>query len=133
MRAVLALLALLAAPASAGDLQVTVTGARPAGPIRLMLADSSAAFAARDGIRRAVLPPVGGQARVTLTDLVPGRYAIAVFQDLDGDGELGTLLGIPTEPYGFSNDAGGTVGPPGFDAAAFTMGKTAQAQEIRLR
>ena len=35
-----------------------------------------------------------------------GEYAIAGFQDLDGNGVLtGNFLGIPKEPVGFSGDS----------------------------
>ena len=45
--------------------------------------------------------------RFTFTEVPPGTYAIAVFQDLNGNRRLDrTPLGLPLEPYGFSNDAG---------------------------
>ena len=45
--------------------------------------------------------------RFTFPQVPPGTYAIAVFQDLNGNGRLDrTPLGLPLEPYGFSNDAG---------------------------
>jgi uncharacterized protein (DUF2141 family) len=51
-----------------------------------------------------------------------GNYAIAYYQDLNSNGKLDTnWLGIPTEPYGFSNNATGTLGPPDFKAAAFEV------------
>ncbi|HSK41756.1 MAG TPA: DUF2141 domain-containing protein, partial [Arenibaculum sp.] len=51
-----------------------------------------------------------------------GRYGIAVLHDLDGDGALDrTVFGMPTEPFGFSNDAFGFMGPPEFDAMAFEV------------
>lgn len=50
-----------------------------------------------------------------------GPSAIAVFQDLDGDGRLSkNLLGIPVEPYGFSGGARGIFGPPDFKEALVT-------------
>jgi uncharacterized protein (DUF2141 family) len=53
----------------------------------------------------------------------PGRYAIRLFHDRDGNGQLGTnMMGIPNEPFGFSNDAPVQFGPPSFDAAAFEVG-----------
>ncbi len=45
-------------------------------------------------------------ATLTLGDLDYGEYAIAVFQDVNGNGKLDTggLLGMPREPYCFSNN-----------------------------
>ena len=51
----------------------------------------------------------------TFKQLQEGKsYAIAVFQDLNENSELDTyLVGIPKEPYGFSNDVRGSItGPP---------------------
>jgi uncharacterized protein (DUF2141 family) len=62
----------------------------------------------------------------------PGTYAIAVFHEQNGDGEQNrNMLGLPTEPYGFSNDVG-RFAPPSFDAARFQVrGDT--AVEIRVK
>jgi uncharacterized protein (DUF2141 family) len=60
------------------------------------------------------------QARCDFLDLPPGTYALAVIHDENMNGELDTdWLGIPTEGYGFSNDAKGVVGAPAFSAASF--------------
>ncbi|MCH9852515.1 MAG: DUF2141 domain-containing protein [Alphaproteobacteria bacterium] len=54
--------------------------------------------------------------------LPDGIYAISAFHDLNDDGELNrNLVGLPTEPYGFSNDARGTFGPAKFADAQFTI------------
>jgi uncharacterized protein (DUF2141 family) len=60
------------------------------------------------------------QARCLFVDIPPGRYALAVIHDEDMNGKLDTnWLGIPTEGYGFSNDAKAILGPPSFSAAGF--------------
>ena len=52
-------------------------------------------------------------------DLAPGRYALSAFHDENDNGELDTnLMGIPSEGYGFGNDASAAFGPPSFEAAA---------------
>ena len=43
--------------------------------------------------------------KITLKDIASGSYAIAVFQDMNGDRTLNrNAKGIPTEGYGFSNN-----------------------------
>jgi uncharacterized protein (DUF2141 family) len=42
-------------------------------------------------------------------------------------------LGIPTEAYGFSNDATGNFGPPTFEKAKFSVGKDATKVTINLK
>ena len=60
------------------------------------------------------------EARCDFEDIPPGTYAMAVVHDENMDGKLDTnWLGIPTEGYGFSNDAKGLVGAPSFSAASF--------------
>ncbi|WP_374471135.1 DUF2141 domain-containing protein [Phenylobacterium sp.] len=79
------------------------------------------------------LPVRAGAAQVRL-DLPPGRYAVMAFHDRNGDGRLNTLpVGLPTEPYGFSRDARGAFGPPGWDKAAFSLPASGGRQAIRLR
>ena len=61
------------------------------------------------------------QARCDFEDIPPGTYAMAVIHDENMNGKLDTnWLGIPTEGYGFSNDAKGFVGAPSFSAASFS-------------
>ena len=70
-------------------------------------------------------------ATIALGDLAPGRYALFAMHDANGNGDLDrNLLGIPTESYGFSNGAAGTVGPPSFDAAAVQVGGDAPSRIV---
>jgi uncharacterized protein (DUF2141 family) len=76
----------------------------------------------------------GSDATLHLTAPVPGKYAIKLFHDLDGTGKLAkNLFGIPTEPYAFSNNATGHMGPPEFNSAAFDVGANGAKQEVRLQ
>jgi uncharacterized protein (DUF2141 family) len=60
------------------------------------------------------------QARCDFLDIPPGTYALAVIHDEDMDGKLDTDgVGLPTEGYGFSNDAIALMGAPSFGAASF--------------
>lgn len=50
----------------------------------------------------------------------PGRYAVAVLHDENGDRKLNTnKQGLPKEGYGFSNNVNGAFGPPSFKRASF--------------
>lgn len=62
----------------------------------------------------------GGRATCSFAALPSGTYAVAAFEDQNGNGKLDTnALGFPVEGYAFSRDARGRFGPPKFDAAAF--------------
>ena len=72
-------------------------------------------------------PARTGTLRFVIRDLAPGRYALAAFHDENDNGDLDTnLIGIPTEGFGFGNDARAMFGPPDFEAAAVTVGETSE-------
>jgi uncharacterized protein (DUF2141 family) len=63
-----------------------------------------------------------------------GEYAIKVFHDENGNDELDTLMfGIPAEPYGFSNNARGKLGPPEYEEARFTLESPEKKITINIR
>ena len=73
-------------------------------------------------------------ARITLPDLKPGVYALKCFVDDNANGELDTgWLGIPSEPYGFSNNAFRLGVPPTFEMAKFTVTDGANVQRIKMK
>lgn len=75
-----------------------------------------------------------GQASwIVATDKLPGMFAIAAFHDQNADGMLNrNLFGIPTEPYGFSNQARGNFGPPSFEQAVLNRPEEDDLIEIFL-
>lgn len=77
----------------------------------------------------------GGSQKLRLTVNKPGVYAVCMFQDLNGNGKLDrNRLGIPSEPYGFSNNPATFWGPPDFDETSFQFkGEKEEAVIIRLK
>ncbi|MCQ8183978.1 DUF2141 domain-containing protein [Parvularcula maris] len=72
-------------------------------------------FAKTDGKYAQTVEADDDEVEVTFEGVEPGEYAVAVFQDTDGDGTL-TLDGqMPSEPYAFSGEV---EGAPTFEAAA---------------
>ena len=60
--------------------------------------------------------------RIPCQGLPPGEYALSLYQDVNGNGRLDTgTFGIPQEPYGFSNNARGTMGPPSYRQCLFAL------------
>jgi len=140
----LVLLALLLAgsvhaqtPDSTGTLVVAVTGFEAEdGTARIRLDTTAAAFAgeAEDAsFARAAAAPITGSGAVWTVDALPwGRYAASAYHDEDDDGALDTnLFGVPSEPFGFSNDARARFGRPDFVEAAFRF--AAPRDTIRFR
>lgn len=138
----LAALALLAAAtpgradsSATASLAVTVTGIKNAkGVIRLALCPPDAGFpdCKTKVVRTASLPISGGTASVTLTGLVPGRYAVSVFHDANSNNKLDTFAGIPKEGYGFSRNPGFKPRAPKFSEAEVQVQGTSTVA-IKLR
>jgi uncharacterized protein (DUF2141 family) len=121
------------AQAQTSDLTVTFEGVKtPSGSMMVALYDSAASFDGGGKPMKAVSAPVtGATVSAGFAALPPGQYGIKVFHDVDGDGRMGTNpFGIPTEPFAFSNNAQGVMGPAKWSAAAFTVSPGASAHSI---
>ncbi len=71
--------------------------------------------------------------KIILRDVTPGRYAVAAYQDMNGNGTMErSRLGLPLEPYAFSNDAG-RIRRPTFEAAEVSVGPTGRDFQLHLR
>ena len=123
-------------PALAGELMLTVSRVRSdEGAVMVGVYDSEAKFgeaiakAAKAGRLVDKDRLIGATMRARMGelgigfDIPPGRYGIIVFHDENDDGRLDKdMLGIPTEGYGFSNNARGFFSAPSFEDAAVTVG-----------
>jgi len=73
--------------------------------------------------------------KFTLHNLPAGTYGVQLFHDENNNGELdANLLGIPKEPWAFSNNAAGKFGPPKWKDIRFEITADDQTvnQEISL-
>jgi uncharacterized protein (DUF2141 family) len=121
----------LVGPASAAPLIVRVEGIRSrAGSVYVgVCATALEPSACPYGQHRKARP---GTETFTF-QVPPGGYAIAAYHDENGDGRLDRNgVGIPTEPYGFSNDVG-RLAPPTFAGARVSVGPAATTIVVRLR
>ncbi len=123
------------ATAGATDLTVTISGARnPNGSMALGIFNNEGGFPrAPQAFASMRIKAAQGNASVTFHDLPPGRYAVSAYHDENDNGKLDTdAVGFPTEGYGFSNDARGTLGPPAFAQAAFELGDQSKRVTVKL-
>ncbi|MEW6539204.1 MAG: DUF2141 domain-containing protein [Pseudomonadota bacterium] len=133
---VLALAAALtvAAPAFAADLTVAFPSAAPQGHIMLAVFNSEANYGGEgQPVQVAMLDAAGGQTSVTFDGLPDGDYAVRAFHDLNGDGKMNTNpFGMPVEPFAFSNNAVGNMGPASWERAKFAAaGVTTQSIDLK--
>lgn len=123
------------AQAAADDGSVSLTfetGART-GAVMVALYDSEAAWSGGRAVAQMRLDASTPSPTAIFRDLPAGDYAAKAFHDVNGDGEMNVNpFGMPTEPYAFSNNAVGNMGPARWDQARFTVsGPTAQTIRIR--
>jgi uncharacterized protein (DUF2141 family) len=104
----------------AAPLTVQVEGANPGqGPVLVGICSGSLDFGSCRYSQN-VQPPAA-EFQVLFPDVLEGSYAIAVFQDTNGNNNLDRdQRGLPLEPYGFSNGTGRTA-PPSFEAARISV------------
>jgi len=73
------------------------------------------------------------QKGIVKLDIPFGSYVVSGFQDFDGNGVIsGNFIGIPKEPFGFSNNAKGKFGPPKWDDAVFIFNEINQEITLKL-
>lgn len=133
----LAPVALLTVAASAPDnvLEVDVSGLRNArGQIHVCITQDPGHFPDCRGdphaLTRTAAASVGS---LKFEGLTPGRYAITLFHDENGNQRLDTMLGIPREGFGFSNKVVVRFGAPRFNAVAIQVPAGFSREHIRLQ
>jgi len=93
------------------------------GHVLLALYDSEGNYM-KEIFRSAEVPIKNYKAKIVFSSLEKGEYAFSFFQDLNENKKIDTnFLGIPKEPYGFSNQKKGRFGPPKFKEVAFKLNK----------
>ena len=119
---------------SGNELQITITNIYPAkGELYIAVYDNADYFMDIEKTAFQKIVTINGETeQIVLRGVPDGEYAVTVFQDLNGNGELDTSsIGFPREPYGFSNDARGSFGPPKFRKAKFNVtGNTSISIEL---
>ena len=72
--------------------------------------------------------------KITIKSLKYGEYAIALFHDLNGNGELDrNFFGIPSEPFAFSKKPRSRWRLPRFDEIKFEFKKDKQVLPTNLQ
>ena len=105
-----------------GDLIVIVTGLEnDEGKAMIALSNSQEDYEKKGESYRGGMAPIKNKKAVwKFENILYGTYAIKVFHDEDDDDEMDTnFIGIPSEDYGFSNNADGSFGPASWEDAKF--------------
>lgn len=125
----LALLA--AAPAAANDLRVLVSGIESdQGEIACLLFQEEEGFPSRfdSASNQVKYPAVAGMLTCTFPDVEPGRYAVSVVHDQNGNQKVDTsFIGTSKEPWGVTNNVRPPRRSPRFNEAAIWVSATQMA------
>lgn len=114
-------------------LEVRTPGLTAEGSVVVAVFDKEADWKSRDRPVRTQRVAAGPDSRLRIEGLAPGRYGLMVFHDKNNDGRLNTWpIGMPSEPYGFSNNARGRFGPASWQAASFEV-RGDSVKTLRLR
>ncbi len=93
------------------------------GEMQLGLYNNAGDFPKKDKQYKLVIRKVTDKVFLyTFHGLPAGEYALAVFQDVNTDGKINrNLVGIPKEPYGFSNNIKPRLSAPPFEKTKFLL------------
>lgn len=92
------------------------------GTVQVQVLAGQAQFEGGGAVAQLLEQAVEGSLTLTAEDLPPGEYAIRIMHDVNGNDELdANLVGMPTEPYAFSNNAKGMFGPATWEDARFVL------------
>lgn len=130
-------LVLLCSTASvmAADLEVRLADVASAdGRILIAVHESEDGWDGRSKAKAAqMVAAVEGSLDVSFKDLPPGRYGVLVMHDQNANGKLDTtVLGIPREGYGFSNNPR-LMRRARFDEAVFDLPEEGHRIVIEMR
>ncbi len=77
-------------------------------------------------------PAQPGMMSFTFEDVPVGMYAVAAYHDINMDAQMDSnFIGLPREPYGFSNDVGRRA-PPNFSMAQVPVTASDTTIDVRL-
>lgn len=114
--------------------EVTLNKPGAGGVLRVALCPSSESFSLEKGCTVMQAKATGPMVQLRFEGLQEGEVALKLFHDVDGNGKLDTnWMGIPKEPYGFSNDAMGTFGPPTWEQARISIKPGANVTKVRMK
>jgi uncharacterized protein (DUF2141 family) len=129
-------LAVMAQTGSTGTLIVKITQFKSSeGVVMVSLANSEEGYKTGEdkALAKGKAKIEGGEATVAFPNLPFGGYAVSLYQDVNANGKLDkNIVGIPSEPYAFSNNARGAMGKPGYDQVRFELKEPSQTITITM-
>lgn len=118
--------------AALGSVSVTVTTPNPEGDMYVSICSQETFLSG--GCEHGQYRAASAHDVFVFEDVTPGEWAVQVWRDPEGDGEMRTMaFGIPAEPVSISNDPPMNFGPPRFRDAAVTVDESGLEIELSIR
>ena len=116
------------------ELTVEIVGLESArGQVRIAVFDSEADWL-KNAAHAVIVDLESRDCSWTFENVRPGEFGIVVLHDLNANGKNDrNLIGIPKEPYGFSNGMRATFGPPRWPKAKFDVSVGDNTVQIRVK
>ena len=113
---------------------LTVTDIRtPQGKLSIGLFSSEEGYNSGNRIGGILADVSSNTVQVEFKNLPEGHYAIRLYHDVDSSSAMNTnIFGLPAEPYAFSNNAKGQMGPAKWNAVNFKVSGANTAHTINL-
>lgn len=122
---------------NSGTLALTINQIKPIeGAIRILMFEGNEGWP-NDPTKAVYIKSVKvdqSEINLEIKNLKYGDYAIAVLHDINLNKKADkSIIGIPTEPFGFSNYPKITFGVPNFEDVAFTFNKVNKRIVIEMK
>ncbi len=124
---VISALLALSGRAQSQTLTIQVTNVKDAdGQVRIAIYNSEKDYM-KKSFKVKSAKAVKGTVELVIDNLPAGTYGISVMHDANSNEKLDSnMIGIPKEGFGFSNNAKGTFGPPGFEKTKMDFSSSKQ-------
>lgn len=109
------------------DVMVNLSGLQVQGQLMVALHRNESTFDNENAtpFKYSIVKVVSSSTQVVFSDLPAGEYAVSLIHDKNNNKKLDkNLLGIPKEPFGFSNNPRILTGPPRFQECSFNVNAT---------
>jgi uncharacterized protein (DUF2141 family) len=128
-----ALLSMTSSHSGNPALTLKINGVKDGGTLFVNFCTQPSEWSANGKYHYKFSSPIKGGNTFTITDIPSGVYAVAIFQDNNGNGKLDkNFFGVPKEPFAFSNNIVPKLSTPGFDECKFQFAKEGQILSINI-
>ena len=104
------------------------------GQVKIGVFNSSEKWLGKQPVYSSTIQVDGQTVTWKINDVPYGDYGVAVFHDENGNGKMDkNVLGMPLEPYGFSNNVRIALGPPKWEKAKFTVKSSTVEVSIEVK